>query len=292
MSALRSCIALLLLGSASFVYAYTSPGRPSSYVNDFAGVLNPAEKSSLETRLSSFAASTTNEISVVTIPNLGGDYIENYALKLFEEWGIGTQKNNNGVLLLLSVEDRQMRIEVGYGLEGALPDSVSDRIIRNEMVPSLQEGNYGQAIGRGVEAIIAATAGEYTAASEMSEVSADSIMPFLFFGFVVIQWLFAILARTKSWWLGGVVGVIIGAIASSFFGLWMSLGLGLTLGLTFLGLLLDFFISRAYRESVRTGSTPPWWTGGSGSWGGSNGGGGFGGFGGGRSGGGGASGRW
>lgn len=297
MSALRSGILLILIGLLGIVpltLAYTSPGSPTGYVNDFAGILSAEEKSALDGRLSAFAASTTNEISVVVVPDMGGDYIENYAARLFEEWGIGTERNSNGVLLLLALEERELRIEVGYGLEGALPDSVADRIIRNDMVPPLQDGDYAQALERGSFAIMAATQGEYAAEAPNIEASFDTYAPFLFGGFIFLQWLFAIIARSKSWWLGGIVGVLAGSIVSSIFGLWLMWGLFITLGLTLLGLVLDYFVSRAFSESVRTGTNPPWWTGGnSGGWGGGGrSGGGFGGFGGGRSGGGGASGRW
>lgn len=291
MRALRIALLLLCIGIAPSAFAYSSPGSPTGYVNDFANVLQPEEKTALEAHLSAFNASSTNEITVVTVSTIGDDYIENYALKLFEEWGIGTKTNNNGVLLLVSSADRQLRIEVGYGLEGALPDSVADRIIRNDMVPLLREEKYGESIARGVDSIIAATQGEYAADESSMNFSMDSVMPYLVGAFFVLQWLLAIVARTKSWWFGGVIGLGIGVVASSLLGWWFLGGLFSTLGFILVGLLLDFLISRAYRESVAKGSTPPWWSGGSGGMG-SGRGGGFGGFGGGRSGGGGASGRW
>lgn len=287
----RVVFCILPLLWAGSVLAYVSPGTPSGYVNDFAGVLSAAQKQSLEARLSTFAASTTNEITAVTVSSMEGDYIEHYAVQLFEEWGIGSARNNNGVLILLALEERAVRIEVGYGLEGALPDSVADRIIRTEMVPALQEGNYAEALRRGSEAIMAATSGEYAAESAPA-LSVESFMPWLFGGFVLLQWLFAIIARTKSWWLGGIIGMLAGIITSSLLGLWVLWGVFATLGLIIVGLLLDFVVSRAYRSSVSQGRNPPWWTGGNTSgWTGRSGGG-FGGFGGGRSGGGGASGRW
>lgn len=288
-----SAACLVLVLSISVAHAYTSPGSPTGFVNDFAGILSQEEQALLENELALFAASTTNEIAVVTVTNLGGDYIENYAVKLFEEWGIGSSKNNNGVLLLLALEERELRIEVGYGLEGALPDSVADRIIRNDMVPELREGNYGQAISRGVTAIQAATRGEYVAEPGDSTLNMESLFPLLMFGFVGLQWVLAILARTKSWWLGGVIGLIAGGALSTIFGWWLLWGAIATLVLASIGFALDAAVSSAYKASIGSGRTPPWWTGGSsGGWSGGRSGGGFGGFGGGRSGGGGASGRW
>ncbi len=292
MRSARAALILLMAVLPLSAFAYVSPGDPTGFVSDFAKVVPEAERMELEMRLRAFSASTTNEIALVTIPSLQGDYIENYAVKLFDEWGIGSKKNNNGVLVVLAIEDRALRIEVGYGLEGALPDSVADRIIQNEMVPALRNGDYAEALSRGTEAIIAATRGEYTASEQISIPDIESWAPFIMFGFVVLQWLLAILARTKSWWLGGVFGLGIGALLSSVFGWWLLWGLFTTLGFVILGLILDFFVSQTYRESIRSGTTPPWWTGGNSGGFGKRGGGGFGGFGGGRSGGGGASGRW
>ena len=96
----RLALAGILLASlVAFIpsaLAYNSPGKPSGYVNDFAGVLNVPAKQSLERELTSFEQTTSNEISVAIVPSMGGDYIENYAVKLFEEWGIGKKDKNNG----------------------------------------------------------------------------------------------------------------------------------------------------------------------------------------------------
>src|SRR3989344_5277330 len=107
------------------VFAYTSPGSPSGFVNDFAQMMSAGARAQLEQKLVQLEKDSTNEISVVTINNLDGDTIENFAVKLFQEWGIGKTKNDNGILLLIAKDDRKMRIEVGYGLEGALTDAQS-----------------------------------------------------------------------------------------------------------------------------------------------------------------------
>jgi uncharacterized protein len=281
----------LLTGTA---HAYTSPGTPSGYVNDFANVLSEPVEHELQEILRQYAASTTNEIAIATIRSLDGDYIENYAEKLFQEWGVGTSKNNNGVLLLLATEDRQLRIEVGYGLEGAIPDSVADRIIREELVPALKQNNYDGAVTAGVGRIMEAARGEYGADTSFSFSADLSGMAegILVFGFLALQWLFAILSRTKSWWLGGILGLGLGSIVSSIFGWWLVGGAMLTLGLMLFGFFFDYVVSSTYQHSKKYNVSPPWWAGGSGGFGGRSGGGGFGGFGGGRSGGGGASGRW
>jgi uncharacterized protein len=294
-SAVASFIGFLLF--ASPVLAYTSPGNPLGYVNDFAGVLSVDAKQSLETELAQYEKDTSNEVSVAIVPNLGGDYIENYAVKLFEEWGVGKADRDNGVLLLIAIEDREMRIEVGYGLEGALPDSLAQRILDDELTPKLREGDYDGAIRAGAQAIMAATKGEY-APRESSESSFGDFfrnnIELAFIGAIFfLQWLAAILGRSRPWWPGGALGIVAGLVIGLVFAFGIgTLGLILVMGL--LGALFDYAVSSAYQKASRGGNRPPWWAGGSGTggFGGSSRGGGFGGFGGGSSGGGGASGRW
>ncbi|MBP9669617.1 MAG: TPM domain-containing protein [Candidatus Pacebacteria bacterium] len=277
------------------VFAYQSPGAPTGFVNDIAGVVSDGVQAELEKELVAFAASTTNEIVVTTLPTLNGDYIEHVSEQLFKEWGIGQEDTDNGVLLLLAIEDRSLRIEVGYGLEGALPDSVADQIIRS-MVPLLKDEDYDAAIQRGVRDIQRAVAGEYeanvgTTVEGMGDLFNMGIAA-LIFGSFVLQWIGAILARSKSWWAGGVLGLLIGSVVSSTFAWWLFGGALLTIGLTLFGLFFDYVVSSTYSHAKRTNIDPPWWAGGPGSYSGSSSGGGFGGFGGGSSGGGGASGRW
>ena len=96
---------------------------PPTLVTDVAGILSPEQKQALESKLVAVDDSSSNQIAVVILPSLDGYPIEEYATKLFRQWGIGNKKTNNGILLLIAVEDRKVRIEVGYGLEGAIPRS-------------------------------------------------------------------------------------------------------------------------------------------------------------------------
>lgn len=281
-------LTLFLFGKS--VLAYMSPGTPTGFVNDFANVLKPEEKSALEVKLENFKNETSNEIVVVTIPTLSGDPIDTYANTLFREWGIGGKEHNNGILVLAAIEDRKMRIEVGYGLEGAMPDLLTKQIQDVDITPSFKEGKYGDGFSKGVDSLIAATKGEYEAPKQ-----AKKSFPFelvLLAIFMGGQVLISILAPTKSWWLGGVIGGGAGAVAGLvlksllFGGILAAGGIGL-------GLLLDWFVSKSYEKK---GGRDDFWnrggfwgTGGS-SWGGSSGG--FGGFGGGSSGGGGSSSSW
>lgn len=271
------------------VGAQTLPDTPAGYVTDAAGVLSTETRDLLETRLALLDASTTEQVAVVTVPSMDGDYIEHFAEQLFQKWGIGTEKDDNGVLLVVAIEERELRIEVGYGLEGALPDSVANSIIQDDMVPSLKDGQYDAAVQKGVDSIIAAIKGEYTAPASVDGASALNVEDIIFLLFFAIPWLAAILGSSKSWWLGGVVGALAGVAMSSFLGWWILGGAILTANLVIFGLIFDYLVSQNAGRISQGGSPGPWWTGG-GMGGHSSGG--FGGFGGGSSGGGGASGRW
>lgn len=284
---------LLFLGSTAL--AYVSPGSPTGYVNDYARILTAEQKTTLEGQLREFDKTDSTQVSVVILQNLSGDYIENFAEKLFKEWGIGNREKDNGVLLLVSLDDRKLRIEVGYGLEGALPDATASAIIRNDITPLFKEGKYYEGVYGGVGAIMKAVKGEYVGVSQggglLRSISPDAAGILIFIGFIFLQWVIAILGRSKSWWLGGVLGGGIGAGAVWFnlFGLTFPFGLAVIGVLASLGLIFDYIVSRGYSKAIARGSRAPWWTGGGSS---SGGGSSFGGFGGGSSGGGGASGDW
>jgi uncharacterized protein len=281
-----------VLFSTSVARAYKNPGTPVGYVNDFAGMLSTNTKQYLEQRLTQVEATNSAQVAVVTINSLDGDTIENFAVKLFEDWKIGQKGKDNGILLLIAKEDRKVRIEVGYGLEGTLTDAQSGLIIRNVITPAFKAGNYDSGVRDGVDAITEVLSGEPLVEQPVSSTTdtgevIEGFVGFFFFGIMLLQWFVSVLARSKSWWLGGVIGGIAGVLIKGIFGL---LGFGLV------GLLIDYLVSRQYQHSKTTGSYP-WWIGGksgfSSGW--SSGGhssGGFGGFGGGRSGGGGASGGW
>ena len=299
---MKKALVYIFFISAFFVssaFAFDISYKPSGFVNDFANVLSVDTKSELENDLKSFQASTTNEIVVAIVPNMSGRYIEEYANKMFREWGIGSKQNNNGVLLLVSLEEHKDRIEVGYGLEGALTDLQSNQIL-NEVNSYLKQSDYDNAVRVGVESIKLAAQGEYKAKdidvskNIFSSISPDAFMgAIFFFFFFVIPWMAAILGRSKSWWLGGVIGFILALIL--FFFLIKTLFVFL---LTIIGLVFDYLVSKNYDKAKSLGSSPSWWAGGrhmgggfGGGYSGSSGSS-FGGFGGGSSGGGGSSSSW
>jgi len=282
---------LAVFGFAGFCFAYSSPGQPKGFVNDFAGIISSAARQSLEQKLVQFEKDTSNEISVVTINSLGGDTIENFAGKLFEEWQIGKSNKDNGILLLVAKEDKKMRIEVGYGLEGAITDTQTFWIQENVMKPAFRANDYDGGINGAVDKIMAATRGEYVPSQKTDPNngwSLKSIENFFWFGLFVFVWLGSVLARSKSWWAGGVVGAIIGVFLFFFFS-WLVALIAMII-LIPVGLLFDYLVSKNYQKHKSAGTHFPWWIGGFGSGGSS--GGGFGGFSGGSSGGGGSSSSW
>lgn len=145
---------IIILFSANISFATTYPEPQGKLVNDFANILDAPTKDRIEQTLRDFEKKTTNEIAVVLIPDLQGENVDMYAVKLFEKWKIGKKGKDNGLLLLIAVKDRKWRFEVGYGLEGALNDAKCGHIGREYMVPYLKKGDYGKGIEEALSAII------------------------------------------------------------------------------------------------------------------------------------------
>ncbi len=287
----KGIVALIILAAIPFFYAqaYTSPGKPTGFVNDFAGIISTAEKVELETTLTALKKETGAEIVVVTVPALGDEVVETYAVKLFEEWGIGEKGKDNGLLLLIALQEKKMRIEVGYGLEGDITDAQASQIIRTILTPAFKEGKYEEGIAAAVGTIVEVIRKNPEALPVEETASFNLNSNWIYLAIFIFMWVVSILGRSKSWWLGGVLGGVAGVIAGVVIGSLITGGI-LTLIFIIIGLVFDFIVSKAYQSSANRGVSPPWWIGGG--RGGSGGGGGFGGFGGGRSGGGGASGGW
>lgn len=135
-------------------------------VTDLAGVLSPSERQHIEERLFLFERQTSNQIAVLIIPTLQGESLEEYSIRVTDQWKLGQGDKENGVLLLIVTEERQIRIEVGYGLEGALTDLIASQIIRNDMAPHFRQGRYYTGIAAGLNSIMQATRNEYQADPE------------------------------------------------------------------------------------------------------------------------------
>ncbi len=135
--------------------------RNDGWVTDRAGLLDAQEEQALENLMESYRSGTTHEIALLTVPSLEGDSLEAFSLRVARSWGLGGQEANNGALLVVSRDDRKLRIEVGRGLEGNLTDSISGRIIRDVIAPEFKAGNFYGGIRSGLEAMHAAIGGDY-----------------------------------------------------------------------------------------------------------------------------------
>ncbi len=156
---------LVLLAAAPFAAAQTDALldslEPRGYVNDFAGVMG-AQASAVEALLTELEQATGAEVAVVTLRSLDGGEPADFAVRLFERWGIGQVGQDNGLLILTAIEDRELRIEVGYGLEPIIPDGMAGRIRDEQLLPFFREERYGEGLAAGaatVAAIVAADAG-------------------------------------------------------------------------------------------------------------------------------------
>lgn len=141
------------------------PERTSRLLNDYTGILTPGQADSIEAKLLQCYDSCKVEIAVVIVPDLGGDAVESFAQNLWDEWHIGNKEMDNGVLLIVKPKNStsgQVRIQTGYGMEGALPDAFCKRIIEDQMIPHFQENEYFEAIDAALNIIIPVAKGEYS----------------------------------------------------------------------------------------------------------------------------------
>jgi uncharacterized protein len=137
------------------------PAPPGTPVLDAAGVLSSAARRRIEQEILAFEAATSTEIAVAIFPSLDDEPLDDFTIRLAERWRPGQADRDNGVILAIFVAERKVRIEVGYGLEGALPDALARRIIRDEIAPRFRAGDYDAGVAAAVRAIIAATRNEY-----------------------------------------------------------------------------------------------------------------------------------
>jgi len=202
----RIIITFIMLFMALPLSALEIP-KLSARINDYAGMLSPESKSRLENKLTSFERDQSTQIVVLTIPSLEGDDIDQFAIKVAENWQIGQKGKDNGVILILAKAERKVRIEVGRGLQGVLPDITAGQIIRNTMRPYLKDGNFDQGISVGVDAILAATKGEFKAVPGESKKQPLSKSPPLI-TLLLILVVGMLIAGTFSRQLGAAAGAI------------------------------------------------------------------------------------
>ncbi len=159
---------LLLCGFAVSTSADPTFPKLSGRVVDEANMLSPATKKQLNAMLASHESASQNQIVVVTVPDLQGYAIEQFGYQLGRHWGIGQKDGNNGVLFIIARQERKLRIEVGYGLEGDLTDAISSNIISTRITPAFKRGQFDEGIVTGTAAIIEALGGEYAMARTTS----------------------------------------------------------------------------------------------------------------------------
>jgi uncharacterized protein len=152
------------------------------WATDLTNTLSQTELSDLNVRLKAYQDTSSNQIVVLMIPSLEGYPIEMLAEETATKNKIGTEKNDNGILLLIAKDDRELRLEVGYGLEGAVPDAIASSIIRNVIRPRFRDNDYYLGINEGINSIIAAIGGEYKA----EDADDDGGFPFIFLIIIII----------------------------------------------------------------------------------------------------------
>ncbi len=169
--------------------------NPPRLVNDFANVLSSMDSSVLEDSLVRFARHTSTQVSVVTVSDLEGREIAEYAQEIAEKWGIGQKDKNNGVIILIKPKTEDSRgqafIGTGYGVEGALPDVTCSRIVREVMIPYFQANDYGGGIVAGAVAVMKAVQGEYEADEDEGEEDIWIFLSVLFVAIIIFFLLFS-----------------------------------------------------------------------------------------------------
>lgn len=279
---LKRWFAALIVASLAFC-AHAGVAVPvlASRVTDLTGTLTPEQAGALEHRLAAFEAKKGSQIAVLLLPSTKPEEIEQYSIRVAEAWKIGRKGTDDGVLLIVAKEDRRLRIEVGYGLEGAIPDAVAKRVIDETITPRFRAGDYYGGVAAGVEQLIRLVEGETLPPPSTASGSArrspqlmDWLIPGFFFLVVAGGILRAIFGRLPGALATGAIG---GVFA------WLVFGLGIALVAAVVAFLLTLLNSGGLRSGGR-GYTSGGGFGGGGGGGFSGGGGGFGG--------GGSSGRW
>ncbi|MFP5381785.1 MAG: TPM domain-containing protein [Gammaproteobacteria bacterium] len=271
----RFALGLALALCALVAWAQVAVPQLARRVTDLAATLDAGQVAALEARLAAFEAQKGSQIAVLIVPTTAPEDIAQFGIRVAEQWKIGRAKVDDGVILIVAKDDRTLRLEVGYGLEGAIPDAVARRVIAEVIVPHFRSGDYYGGIDAGVSQLMRLIEGEsLPAPAATTTADGEEAFVLLIVGGLGAGWLLSMLMSRPA--AGGVAALGSGAVGA------------MLLGLTPLLLIIVVFVFVGVAGGFRQGGG---WTsgGGGGSWGGGGGswGGGGGGFGG-----GGASGRW
>jgi uncharacterized protein len=285
--AVGCCLAaatFFLVTSASAIDVPPLTGR----VVDLAHVLPSSTVESLTAQLGAHEAQSSNQVAILIVPSLAGEPLEEFSHRVATTWKLGQKGTDNGVLLLVAIAERKVRIEVGYGLEGVLPDIRSAQIIRNEIVPRFRAGDLPAGVAAGISAIVQTIEGTYQASEKATPRQDNDVM-----GQVIIAVIVGMVVGLFLMNIHRFLGPIAGAGLSTLLAPWLVPAL-VASGITLLLLLMAGVAGTGRRKSRYQGADDwVWYSSRGGGWGGGSfgGGGGFSG-GGGDFGGGGASGNW
>lgn len=235
------------------LHAIDVPSHGGKRVVDTASILSATEVVDLESRLKNYERATSNQVVVLTVDSLQGETIETFAHEVFQSWKLGQKGVDNGVLILISVgEKNTARIEVGYGLEGVLPDITAGRIISHEMRPEFKQKHYHASILAGITAIQQAIGGTYVVPEGTEETETDPT--FVFFWIVIIvAAVITLLVGFVQPLLGGLIGAVAGFALP-----WLILS---SLGLAIILAIVGFIIGIAARALSESGGGGSGWSG-------------------------------
>ena len=236
-------LAFLTFGTATVYAAIEIPAPPAGYVLDQANILSADTEAQIESKLALLETDTSTEIVVFTIDSLQDYPIEDFSMEVARSWGVGQQENDNGILLTIAPTEREVRIEVGYGLEGAVTDLQSGEIIRDIMSPSFHIGDYDNGTLSGIAALDALARGETFEIKKGFDMNTSFFWVILLyilpFAWIALSWM----SNSKSWWIGGVFGAVFGFIIT---GTLLGLGLAASLGLG-----LDYLLSTKFYGKIK-----------------------------------------
>ena len=187
MAAVLVCAVAIPSAFAAAVHAPEQPvPRNDGWVTDLAGLLDAEDERQLEVLMESYRSGSGQDIALLTVPDLQGEPIEDFALRVAREWKVGSKDKSEGALVVVSKGDRALRIEVGRGLEGTLTDAVCGRVIRDVITPRFQEGDFAGGLRRGLEALHKAAGGDYGALPERRAPRNAVWLVIPFFAFVML----------------------------------------------------------------------------------------------------------
>jgi len=277
----RALFAAALLFPPAYTAAEIAVPPLKARVTDLTATLTSDQRAALEQKLAALEERKGSQVAVLLVPTTQPETVEQYAIRVFDQWKLGRKGMDDGVLLLVAKNDRKLRIEVGYGLEGAIPDAIAKRVIDEDIVPLFKQGNFYGGISAGTDRVSKLIEGESMPPPRRATAPGSGWSTETFFiGFIILAMASQLLHSLLGRFLGaGVAGVAAGIVGYVLAGLAAAAIIGL------IAFVISLFIGATGRHGGGWSSGRSW------SGGGSSGGGGFSG-GGGSSGGGGASGSW